>query len=306
MSISDPIHQRIQSTLEENSVVLFMKGNAQMPKCGFSAKAVQALESIGVDYHTVDVLSDPEIRQGIKDFSEWPTIPQLYIDQEFIGGSDIVSQMLASGELHEALGKEFVQPEPPTLHLSESFLSAIREAAAGSRGQPRIQVSPRFEYGIGFSPEGPGDLKVEVDGLVFLVDPGSAERANGMRIDFQEGEGGGVLIDNPNEPPSVKQLPGQALKQMMAAERPMHIFDVRTPEERATASIEPSILLDDVGAKALAELPEDAMIVFYCHHGIRSFQAASRALAAGHRNVFNLHGGIDAWSLQVDSTVPRY
>ena len=211
MSEANPVHQYIQSTIESHKVVLFMKGDAQMPQCGFSARTVQALESVGIDFHTVNVLSDPALRQGIKDFSDWPTIPQLYIDQEFIGGCDIVTQMLTSGELHQAVGKEYIPPKPPTLNLSPTFLKAIRDAGAGSRGMPRIQVSPRFEYGIGFSPEGPGDLKVEVDGITFLVDPGSAERADGMTIDFQEGEGGGVLIDNPNEPPSVKQLPVQAL-----------------------------------------------------------------------------------------------
>jgi monothiol glutaredoxin len=306
MSLPESIHQRIQSTIDENKVVLFMKGNAQMPQCGFSARAVQALQAVGVEFHTVDVLGGPEIRQGIKDFSDWPTIPQLYIDQEFIGGSDIISQMLSSGDLHESLGMEYVPPKPPELHLSESFLSAIRGALPGARGLPRIQISPRFEYGIGFSPEGPGDLKVEVGGLTFLVDPSTAERADGMHIDFQEGEGGGVLIDNPNEPPAVKQLPVLTLKQMMDSGRPMHIFDVRTSEERQTACIEPSIHLDETGSKVLAELPEDAMIVFYCHHGMRSFQAASQALNQGYRNVFNMHGGIDAWSMQIDPSVPRY
>jgi monothiol glutaredoxin len=306
MSLPEPIRQRIQSTIDENKVVLFMKGNVQMPQCGFSARTVQALQTVGVEFTTVDVLGDPEIRQGIKDFSEWPTIPQLYIDQEFIGGCDIVSQMFSSGELHEALGKEYVPPKPPELHLSESFLNAIRGASAGARGLPRIQVSPSFEYGIGFSPEGPGDLKVEVGGLTFLVDPSSAERADGLRIDFQEGEGGGVIIDNPNEPASVKQLPVHALKQMMDSGRPLHLFDVRTAEERQTARIEPSTHLDAEGAKVLADLPEEAMIVFYCHHGIRSHQAASQALAQGYRNVYNMDGGIDAWSVHVDTSVARY
>jgi monothiol glutaredoxin len=277
-----------------------------MPQCGFSAQAVQALQTVGVDFHTVDVLSDPEIRQGIKDFSEWPTIPQLYVDREFIGGSDIVSQMLGSGELHEALGVEYVPPKAPELHLSESFLEAIRGAGAGSRGQPRIQISPSFEYGIGFSQEGPGDFKLEIGGLVFLVDPSTAERADGIHIDFQEGDGGGIIIDNPNEPPTVKQIEVRGLKRMMDAGRPMVLVDVRTAEERKTARIEPSIHLESVDGDSLADHASDAMLVFYCHHGIRSFQAASQALSQGYRNVYNLHGGIDAWSLQVDLKVPRY
>ena len=104
MSNMPPSHTRIQKIIDANRIVLFMKGNAQMPQCGFSARTVEALNTLKQPFETVDVLSDPEIRQGIKDFSDWPTIPQLYVNQEFIGGSDIVTQMLASGELHQMLG----------------------------------------------------------------------------------------------------------------------------------------------------------------------------------------------------------
>ncbi|MBU3588903.1 Grx4 family monothiol glutaredoxin [Polynucleobacter sp. 80A-SIGWE] len=91
---------RIQEIVSSNPVVLFMKGNAQFPQCGFSGNAVNILRSCGVEkLHTVNVLEDAEIRQGIKEFSNWPTIPQLYINGEFIGGSDIMTEMYQSGEL---------------------------------------------------------------------------------------------------------------------------------------------------------------------------------------------------------------
>lgn len=90
----------IQETVSNNKVVLFMKGTAQFPQCGFSGRAVQILKTCGVEnLVTVNVLEDPEVRQGIKDFSNWPTIPQLYIGGEFIGGSDIMGEMFESGEL---------------------------------------------------------------------------------------------------------------------------------------------------------------------------------------------------------------
>ena len=90
----------IKQTVTENPVVLFMKGSAQFPQCGFSSRAVQILKACGVEnIKTVDVLQDAEIRQGIKEFSNWPTIPQLYVRGEFIGGSDIMSEMYQSGEL---------------------------------------------------------------------------------------------------------------------------------------------------------------------------------------------------------------
>ena len=94
--------QRIKQIVDENQVVLSMKGNAQFPMCGFSGRAVQVLKACGVDqFKTVNVLEDDEIRQGIKAFSNWPTIPQLYVKGEFIGGSDIMMEMYQSGELQQ-------------------------------------------------------------------------------------------------------------------------------------------------------------------------------------------------------------
>ncbi|CAG9272076.1 Uncharacterized monothiol glutaredoxin ycf64-like [Paraburkholderia unamae] len=96
--------QRIKQIVDENAVVLFMKGNAQFPMCGFSGRAVQILKACGVDQlKTVNVLEDDEIRQGIKEFSNWPTIPQLYVKGEFIGGSDIMMEMYQNGELQQLL-----------------------------------------------------------------------------------------------------------------------------------------------------------------------------------------------------------
>jgi len=99
--------QRIDTLVKTNEVVLFMKGNANFPQCGFSGRAIQILKACGVDtksMKTVNVLEDDGIRQGIKEYSNWPTIPQLYVKGEFIGGSDIMMEMYESGELIEALG----------------------------------------------------------------------------------------------------------------------------------------------------------------------------------------------------------
>ena len=106
-TMSASIHDVIQQQVSENPVVLYMKGSAQFPQCGFSGRAVQILKACNVDkIMTVDVLQDPAIRQGIKEFSNWPTIPQLYVKGEFIGGSDIMMEMYESGELKEALDKQ--------------------------------------------------------------------------------------------------------------------------------------------------------------------------------------------------------
>jgi monothiol glutaredoxin len=102
MSVQDTIKQQVTG----NKVVLYMKGNPDFPQCGFSARAVQVLRACGVDdIYTVDVLQEPEIRQGIKEYANWPTIPQLYVNGEFVGGSDIVTEMYQSGELEKLLTK---------------------------------------------------------------------------------------------------------------------------------------------------------------------------------------------------------
>ncbi len=101
--------QRIDDLVKTNEIVLFMKGNASFPQCGFSGRAIQVLKACGVDpktVKTVNVLDDAEIRAGIKDYSNWPTIPQLYVKGEFIGGSDIMMEMYENGELQQALDKQ--------------------------------------------------------------------------------------------------------------------------------------------------------------------------------------------------------
>ncbi|GLR47470.1 Grx4 family monothiol glutaredoxin [Sphingomonas astaxanthinifaciens] len=98
------VNERIDALVKGNDVVLFMKGTALFPQCGFSSRAIAILEHFGVPYETVDVLQDQEIRQGIKEYSDWPTIPQLYVKGEFVGGSDIMMEMFESGELKSLVG----------------------------------------------------------------------------------------------------------------------------------------------------------------------------------------------------------
>ncbi len=104
--MTDTAHARIETLVKSNDVVLFMKGSPLFPQCGFSSKAIAILDHLGVTYESVDVLQDMEIRQGIKEYSDWPTIPQLYIKGEFLGGSDIMMEMYEAGELQELVTAE--------------------------------------------------------------------------------------------------------------------------------------------------------------------------------------------------------
>ncbi len=104
----NPASQRIQDEIDANDVVLFMKGNPVFPQCGFSAAVVQVLSEIGTKFKGIDVLEDPGLRQGIKEFSNWPTIPQLYVKGEFVGGCDIVREMYETGELQQLIAEKGV------------------------------------------------------------------------------------------------------------------------------------------------------------------------------------------------------
>ncbi len=107
--MTDPVvADRIKQDITDNSVVLYMKGTPVFPQCGFSAAVVQILTHLGVKFKGIDVLADPALRQGVKDFSSWPTIPQLYVKGEFVGGCDIVREMFESGELRELLSSRGV------------------------------------------------------------------------------------------------------------------------------------------------------------------------------------------------------
>ena len=108
------VNARLSELVNANDVVLFMKGTPLFPQCGFSSRAVAILDHLGVEYETVDVLQDMEVRQGIKAFSDWPTIPQLYVKGEFVGGSDIMMEMFEAGELHQLLAEAQVAPSQPT------------------------------------------------------------------------------------------------------------------------------------------------------------------------------------------------
>lgn len=299
---------QIEDTIKAHKVVLFMKGNKMFPQCGFSAAVVGILKELGVTFEAKNVLTDPGLREGIKVYSDWPTIPQLYVDGQFLGGCDIVREMHASGELAKALGVEApAPPKAPTITISEAAAKAFRDAEEPGEDKLRMEIDGSFRADLFFGPRKPGDLEVVASGVTLLLDPASARRAEGISIDYVDGaEGAGFQIENPNAPARPKPITGQELKDRLAKGEALHLFDVRSEKERATAHIEGSILLDDEGKAKLEKLPKDAMLVFQCHHGIRSQAAAEHYAQQGWRNVWNLTGGIDAWSRNVDPKVPRY
>ena len=146
MSLDPALRSRIESLLQSNRVVLFMKGQPTMPQCGFSAKAVGALSALGVDYAHVNVLADQEIREGIKVYGDWPTIPQLYIDGELVGGSDIIEQMTNSGELATLLGLEAPDRTPPAITITPAAAEMLQNAVADAGPGAALALSINAQF----------------------------------------------------------------------------------------------------------------------------------------------------------------
>jgi monothiol glutaredoxin len=306
------LQDRIQKLLDDHRVVLFMKGTRMFPQCGFSARAIDILKQCGVEFKDVNVLADQSIRDGIKEFSSWPTIPQVYVQGKFVGGSDILAEMFESGELHKVLGVEgkpaAAPAKAPKITISpgaqQAFGAAMKDAG---NDVLRFDVSPSFAYDLYFGPKEPGDLAIDAGGLVIHVSPSSAARADGVSIDFVDGPGGaGFKIDNPNEPATVKNIAARELKALLDAGEEVHLYDVRGDKERSIAKIAQAKPLDAAGLEQLKSLPRNARIVLHCHHGVRSRSAGEQLVRDGYTNVSSLTGGIDAWASDVDPSVPRY
>ena len=307
MTLDPQLRQKIDQLVASDAVVLFMKGTRSFPQCGFSASVVNILNTFIPKYTTVNILSEPEIRAGMKEYSDWPTFPQLFIRGEFVGGADIVRQMAEAGELEKKLGDLVAPAKAPAVTVTPR--AAAELSAALKDGSPgdviHLTITPSWEHQLDLGAKEPSHLTVESGGITVQLDRTSAARAEGVSIDFVEANGGGFKIENPNRPPMVRQIPPKELQALLDAGKVSHLYDVRTPKERDTAKIG-GTLLDDDAMAAIDALPRDTPIAFYCHKGGRSRAAAEHFLKQGFKQVYNLVGGIDAWSTEVDPKVPRY
>jgi len=309
MQMDAELRSRIEKLVASERVVLFMKGVRGAPQCGFSATVCRILDGLIPSYATVNVLADAALRDGIKQFSSWPTVPQLYVGGEFVGGCDIVQEMLADGSLYETLGVPTPELAIPSITITPAAADALRKLSSRSAGPLHLSIDAQFQHGLYFGPSEPGALTLSVGGIAVELDPLSAARANGLTLDAeQRAEGAAFRIDNPNAPKNteVRQMSVQELARRLTSGERFGLFDVRTPEERAIAHIEGARLLDANLAEQLERLDKNTLLVFHCHHGGRSQRAAEHFAALGFTNVWNLGGGIDAWSQEVDANVPRY
>ena len=307
MELSDALKGKIENYLHGHKVVLFMKGTRQQPMCGFSARTIAALDSVLPDYLTVNVLDDPEVREGIKAYGNWPTIPQLYIDGELVGGCDIVLSMLNSGELHRQLGQSAPDRTPPEVTITPGAAEKIREAMQGHEGIGlHFQIDANWDAQFNLAPPQGGEIVSESNGIRILMDIASAQRARGAVIDWVSTvQGEGLAIELPQAPPPVKQMSVRELAEQLQAGA-VTLVDVRGETDRSLASIGGSLVLDRETMERLEAMPKDTAIAFLCHHGNSSMGAAEHFRKQGFTNISNVAGGINAWSMEIDPSVPRY
>ena len=308
MPLNSEVREHIESTISSDQVVLFMKGTREQPQCGFSATVIGILEKLTPDYTTVNVLEDPQIRDGIKEYSSWPTIPQLYVGQEFMGGCDIIKQMFNAGDLHTALGIEPPDRTPPEVQISDAAADAIRDATENQPGAfVHLSIDASWNHQFALGPAEGHEIRAHSNGIDILLDLDSAQRAKGLSLDMAETlQGRGFSIDNPNAPPPVKTVTASELKEFMDADPKLRLFDVRDEIERSKAKIEGAVLLDEAAVNLIDSLPQDEALFFHCHFGPRSQSTAEHFRSKGYTNVYNVMGGIDGWSQDVDPSVPRY
>jgi monothiol glutaredoxin len=309
MTLDPETRKKIEHLVASDSVVLFMKGSRSFPQCGFSASVVNILNTLVPKYTTVNILSDADVRGGMKEFSDWPTFPQLFVKGEFIGGADIVRQMHESGDLEKKLGDLVAPGKAPSVTVSPRAATELSTALKeGSPGDViHLTITPGWEHQLDLGPKEASHVSVQSGGVTVQLDRASAGRADGVTIDFIEAaDGAGFKIDNPNRPAAVKEVSPKELKALLDGKKVEHFYDVRTEKERGVAKIAGAKHLDDATMTAIEALSKDTPLAFHCHSGGRSRGAAEHFLKLGFKNVYNMAGGIDAWSRDVDPSVPRY
>jgi monothiol glutaredoxin len=309
MTLDPETRKKIDQLVASDSVVLFMKGSRSFPQCGFSASVVNILNTLIPKYTTVNILSDADIRTGMKEYSDWPTFPQLFVKGEFVGGADIVRQMHESGDLEKKLGTLVAAAKPPAVTVSAR--AAAELSAALKEGSPgdviHLTITPTWEHQLDLGPKEPSHVTIQSGGVTVQLDRASAGRAEGVTVDFIEAsDGAGFKIDNPNRPATVKDVAPKELKALLDSGKIEQFYDVRTEKERSVAKIAGAKHLDDQAMASIESLAKDTPLAFHCHHGGRSRGAAEHFLKLGFKNVYNMAGGIEAWSRDVDPSVPRY
>ncbi|VAW42285.1 Glutaredoxin-related protein, partial [hydrothermal vent metagenome] len=290
--------ETIDNLVHGNECVLFMKGNPQHPQCGFSSNTVKILQELLVDnFVSFNVLEDQNIREGIKEYGNWPTIPQLYIKGELVGGNDIITEMYNTGELQTMLGQPQPARKPAEITITDiakgNILSGTKDI-----GSNVLMLSIDSQFNTRFSIEEPKGYEIISsidDNIQIYMDIGTAKRADGIAIDWVEDvSGAGLVIKNPNEPQATKQLSVADLATGIEQGTYKNIYDTRSESEFLAQSIPGSHRLDKDNMQIIAALAKDTPIVFVCKVGSTNQGVCDFYRKKGYTNINNLAGGIAA------------
>lgn len=296
MALDPATQQRIEQLVTGNKVMLFMKGTPQMPQCGFSAQTAGALDTLlSGDYASFNVLEDNAIREGIKEYGDWPTIPQLYVDGELVGGCDIVMEMFNAGELHEMFGLEAPDRTPPEIEISDKAAEKIGEFLAAYPGQfLHFKIGSDWDAQFHLGPKAGTEIVSEVGDLTVLMDLASAQRARGAKIDWVESvQGEGLKLDLPGAPPAVKQMSADELQQRLNAAERLVVVDTRSELDRQNQPLEFARALNADLMAELSDADRKTPLVFVCNKGLSSQDVAEHYRKQGFTEVYNLAGGVD-------------
>ncbi|MDZ7792029.1 MAG: Grx4 family monothiol glutaredoxin [Xanthomonadales bacterium] len=297
MSLDPVIREKIESQIGSHRVVLYLKGTPKMPQCGFSAKTAGILDQLlEGDYASYNVLEDESIREGIKVYGDWPTIPQLYVDGELVGGNDIIGEMFNTGELHEMFGLEKPDRTPPEITITDTAAEKIREfleAYPGNHLHFAIDAGWDAQFQVG--PKQGTEIETESNGITVLMDLASAQRARGATIDWVETvQGEGLKLDLPGAPAPVKQMTPAELQERMNAGERIRVIDVRAEPDRREKPLDFAEPLDADLMAVLKDGDPNEPLVFVCNVGQTSQQYAEHYRKQGYTQVYNLEGGAQA------------
>ena len=296
MALDTATRERIENMVTGNKVMLFMKGTPQMPQCGFSAQTAGALDTLlEGDYESFNVLADNDIREGIKEYGNWPTIPQLYVDGELVGGCDIVMEMFNAGELHELFGLEPPDRTPPEIEVTPAAAEKIGEFLAAYPGQHlHFKIGADWDAQFHLGPKSGTEIESRAGDLTLLMDLASAQRARGAKIDWVETvQGDGLKLDLPGAPPKVRQMSPETLQQRLNDGERIVVVDTRSELDRQQKPLEFARGLDAGLMAELKDADRKTPLVFVCNKGLSSQEVAEHYRKQGFTEVYNLEGGIE-------------
>ncbi|MGY6631981.1 MAG: Grx4 family monothiol glutaredoxin [Wenzhouxiangella sp.] len=297
MTLDPSVRERIEQQVASHDVVLYMKGTPKMPQCGFSAKTAGMLDSLLAGaYASFNVLEDESIREGIKAFGNWPTIPQLYVKGELIGGCDIVTEMFNAGELHELFGLDKPDRTPPEITITDKAAAKVNEFLAAYPGQHlHFTIGSDWDAQFHVGPRQGHEIMTESAGITVLMDLATAQRAKGATIDWTESvQGEGLSLDLPGAPPPVKSLTPAELQDRLNAGEHLMVVDTRSETDRQTRPVDFARPLDAALMAELKDADRELPLVFMCNVGVSSQAVAEHYRKQGFTRIYNLDGGVQA------------